>query len=68
MRCRAARNEAVNVAAGLAQVSTGAAVDLLGFERLREAFGFGVVKRIARPAHADIAVGQSLAIVYGGVL
>ena len=46
------------------------AVDLLRLQRLHEAFGFGVVEGIARPAHADgdVVFGELLAVGDGGVL
>jgi hypothetical protein len=39
-------------------------VDMLGFECLHETFGFGVIARIAPPAHGSeqAIIGQSLAI------
>ena len=50
---------------GLFDVLEAAAIDLFGFECLHETFGFGIVVRIARPAHADgdIVAGEALAII-----
>jgi hypothetical protein len=64
------RDEAIDPAAGVTDVGECLAVDLFGLERLHEAFSLGVVKGIARPAHADgdVAVRQSLAIGDGCVL
>jgi len=63
-------DEAIDAATGVSDVGEGAAVDLLGLQRLHEAFGLGVVEGIARPAHADcdVVFGEPLAIGDGGVL
>lgn len=53
---------------GVTEVGEGRAVDLFGLQRLHEALGLGVVEGIARSAHVDVAIGQSLAIGDGGVL
>jgi hypothetical protein len=47
-----------------------AAVDFFGLESLHETLGFGIVVRIAGPAHADgdIVVGEALAIVGRSIL
>ncbi len=47
-------DEGADAAAGVFKVGVGRAVGFLGFERLHEAFGLGVVRRIARPAHAAL--------------
>jgi hypothetical protein len=46
-------------------VPEASAIDFLGFEGLREALGFGVVVRVAGPAHADsdIMAGETLVII-----
>jgi hypothetical protein len=61
-------NEAIDAAAGIADVDEGLAVDLFGLERLHEAFGLGVVEGIAGPADGDVVFGELLAIGDGGVL
>jgi hypothetical protein len=57
-------DEAIDAATGVADVGEGAAINLLGLERLHEAFGFGVVEGIAGSAHADgdVMFGEPLAI------
>ena len=63
-------DEAIDPASGIAEIDEGRSIDLFGLERLHEAFGLGVVERIARSAHADgdVAIGQPLAVGDGGVL
>ena len=47
-----------------------AAIDFFGFEGLHEALGFGIVVRIAGPAHTDgdIVAGEALAIIGRSIL
>lgn len=47
-----------------------AAVDFFGLEGLHETLGFGIVVRIAGPAHTDgdIMAGETLAIIVGRIL
>jgi hypothetical protein len=58
-------DEGADLATGVVDGGVGFAVDLLGFQRLHEALGFGVVVRIAGPAHAggDFVRLQPLEIV-----
>ena len=46
-------DEGYDAAAGVAEVGVSLAVDLFGLQRLHEAFGLGVVARVARSAHAS---------------
>ena len=45
-------DEGSNIASGFVDTLIALSVDLLSLERLHEAFGFGVVIRIGRTAHA----------------
>ena len=47
-------DEGADATAGVFEVGVGLAVGLLGFQRLHEAFGLGVVPRVARPAHGAL--------------
>ena len=52
------------------EVLEAAAIDFFGFEGLHETLSFGIVVRIAGPAHADgdIVPGEALAIFCRGIL
>jgi len=44
-------DEGADAGVGVGEIGVGSPVDLLDLERLHEAFGLGVVVRVARPAH-----------------
>ena len=63
-------DEGADPALGVFAAPIGLAVDLLGFERMHEALGFGVVLRRARPAHAGVGADlvKAQRIIAAGVL
>src|ERR1700722_11951241 len=60
-------DEGADLALGVFAAAIGLAVDLLGFERMHEALGLGVVLRRSRAAHAgvDADLAQAQGVVSG---
>src|SRR5208282_4639992 len=63
-------DEGADLASGVFDRRVGLGVHLLGFERLHEAFGLGVVVGVGEAAHAggDLARRKTLGVVAAGVL
>ena len=63
-------DEDANGTSRVLDVLEAAAVDFFGLEGLHETLGFGIVVRIAGPAHADgdIVAGEALAIIGRSIL
>ena len=55
---------------GLSYVAVDAAIDFLALQGFHEAFRFGVVVRVAHPAHAgqDVVLSQNGAVIAASVL
>ena len=63
-------DEGADLALGVFAAAIGLAVDLLGFERMHEALGLGVVLRRSRATHAGVGadLAQAQGVVAAGVL
>ena len=63
-------DESADIALGVFAAAIGLAVDLLGFERMHEALGLGVVLRRYRATHAGVGadLAQAQGVVAAGVL